>query len=552
MAPDPPEALVSLARIARAFGASAIAEETETIRARIAEGRCYVACVGQFKRGKSTLINALVGAPVVPTGVLPVTSVPLVVRHGPAAVRVRFGGGWEELAPGALHPLVTEAGNPGNARGVRGAEVFVPSPLLQDGLCLVDTPGLGSIAAANDAATLEVIPRVDAAMLVTGPEPPITGDELELARALAREGVPLLAVVSKADRMAPADRATVRAFTRCALAEAGVAPLGEVLEVSAVAPRDAGANPDWPRLLEALTRLQSASGRALLRATLERSTRRLAGELRALLVAERRALKAPIEETAARCALLERLRDEAWRAARDLGPLLGAELKEVAVRLGADRARFLRERTRRAHEQLARCLDDPVDRRAALESANLAAREQVVPWLAMLERQVEEEFRVRIERFAHSGAELGGALAREAGVELPGPADAVTDLGKRRFQFHDRLRTRMARGSLLDPLLPRRLRSRRVAAAAGRYLDDLLEVNASRVEGDLAERVAGARAGFEAALRRRLDVLVDGARRAEAEARTVLAQGAAAVGVRLARLEAALAEVAAAVPGPTG
>ncbi len=60
--------LLRLGRLAQELGAEPVAEEARELAARVSEGRFYVACVGQFKRGKSTLLNALVGHEVVPTG----------------------------------------------------------------------------------------------------------------------------------------------------------------------------------------------------------------------------------------------------------------------------------------------------------------------------------------------------------------------------------------------------------------------------------------------------------------------------------------------------
>src|ERR1035441_3484824 len=74
--------LLQLSRLAQELGAESVAEEASELAARVSEGRFYVACIGQFKRGKSTLLNALVGHAVVPTGFVPVTAVPTVIRFG--------------------------------------------------------------------------------------------------------------------------------------------------------------------------------------------------------------------------------------------------------------------------------------------------------------------------------------------------------------------------------------------------------------------------------------------------------------------------------------
>ena len=79
----------------------------------MAAGRFYVACVGQFKRGKSTLLNALVGEPVLPTGVVPVTAVVTVVRHGAAGARIRsVDRDWQDIRRSDVAAYVTEEQNP--------------------------------------------------------------------------------------------------------------------------------------------------------------------------------------------------------------------------------------------------------------------------------------------------------------------------------------------------------------------------------------------------------------------------------------------------------
>src|SRR5436309_11826074 len=108
--------LSRLDELAGEAGASDVAEEARSLAQRIAEGRFYVACVGQFKRGKSTLLNALVGDPILPTGVVPVTSIVTILRHGHRrSARVRFAeGGWQAIDPEALAAYVSEAQNPQN------------------------------------------------------------------------------------------------------------------------------------------------------------------------------------------------------------------------------------------------------------------------------------------------------------------------------------------------------------------------------------------------------------------------------------------------------
>src|ERR1035437_5197669 len=132
--------LLRIASLAEQFNSDQITDDARSAAERIADGRFYVACVGQFKRGKSTLLNALIGDAVVPTGFIPVTAVPTVIRFGEAIhARVRMrDASWRDIAMTDLKEYVTEELNPENKKAVDGAEVFVPSPLLSSGMCFVD------------------------------------------------------------------------------------------------------------------------------------------------------------------------------------------------------------------------------------------------------------------------------------------------------------------------------------------------------------------------------------------------------------------------------
>jgi hypothetical protein len=116
-AATPVEALERVARLASDGGASQVARDAAALSERLREGRFHLACFGQFKRGKSTLINALVGEELLPVGVAPVTSVVTVVRFGAPRVRVRVGrDGWRDIPKERLSEFVSEALNPENEK----------------------------------------------------------------------------------------------------------------------------------------------------------------------------------------------------------------------------------------------------------------------------------------------------------------------------------------------------------------------------------------------------------------------------------------------------
>lgn len=269
--------LLRLADLAQDLDAGDAASEARELAARITDGRFYVAWVGQFKRGKSTLINALIGERVLPAGFLPVTAVSTVIRYGErlgARVRLRDGS-WRNIEASDLDLYVSEEGSPRNTRGVVGLEVFAPSTLLS-GLCLVDTPGLGSVFTENSAATEAFIPHIDAALVVLGADPPLAGQELALIELIAPQVQDLLVVLNKADRTTEDERFAAAGFTRELLERRLHRPALAIFEVSA-AERLEGRGPerDWPKLNEALYRLLQDSGPRLVSAACERETRAL-------------------------------------------------------------------------------------------------------------------------------------------------------------------------------------------------------------------------------------------------------------------------------------
>ncbi len=536
--------LAALARLARAAGADALADEAEALAERLREARFYVACVGQFKRGKSTLINALVGEPVLPVGVVPVTAVVTVVRHGPRlAARVRFGErGWEECDPGSVATYIAEEHNPGNEKGVAAVEVFVPGPLLASGMCLVDTPGVGSVQEANAAATRAFVPHIDAALVVLGADPPISGEELALVQDIARSVRELIFVLNKADRLPAAEREQAVAFTERVVSGRIGRPAGPVYQVSATE-RLAGTGPprDWDALVARLTRLAHESGAHLVQRAEERGTAALVARLLADLDQQQRALLGPLERTEAQVAVLRRAVEDAARSLGDLGYRLDAVQDRLLRAFTDERDRFFAAALPEARRELAAALgaDPAADaglRERAVEAAVAVARRWLDRWRREQEPQAEARFRDAMGRSVALVRDFEQALAAAAGVPGPPGASPEAALTARSRFYYTEMTTiapASARRRLLDLCRTAAGRRRAVEREAGAYLERLLEVNSARIKNDFVERVQESRRRLEQDLRARLQALAASAERALGQARRAQAAGAPAVAVRL-------------------
>lgn len=178
-------------------------------------------------------------------------SVVTVVRYGSQLhARVRLANqAWQPIAPDSLAAYVSEEQNPDNTKQVEAVEVFLPASLLEDGLCLVDTPGVGSVFARATRATHDFVPHIDAALVVLGADPPIANEELALIVEGAAHVDTLIFVLGKADRFSDADRAEAARFSKRVPSERIGRPVETLLHVSALE-HLAGTGPerDWPRL----------------------------------------------------------------------------------------------------------------------------------------------------------------------------------------------------------------------------------------------------------------------------------------------------------------
>ena len=196
-------------------------EQIAALRDRLAAARLRVLVAGEAKRGKSTLVNALLGRPVLPSGVTPLTAVATTVRYGedPHA-EVRFADGHEEKHPlTALDDLVTERGNPRNRRGIAAVTAFVDAPVLAGGVELVDTPGTGSVFTWDTDAAHQALEMTDAAVFVLTADPPVSASERDLLARVGALSVHTFAVLNKADHLDEAGLAEAAEFTRRVLAE---------------------------------------------------------------------------------------------------------------------------------------------------------------------------------------------------------------------------------------------------------------------------------------------------------------------------------------------
>lgn len=231
------EVVRNVGQLAADSGRADLARRIEQTQARLVDPDIRVIVVGEFKQGKSKLINALVNAPACPVDDDVATSVPTSVGYadepsawvleqrddpvtGATAVERR------RVPLESISEFVSERGNPRNERRIVSAEVLLPREILKGGLKLVDSPGVGGLESSNALATLSALSTAHAVLLVSDASQEYTEPEVQFLKHAMRISPNVAAVLAKTD-LYPSWR-EIEQIDRGHLSDAGDVPIFSV------------------------------------------------------------------------------------------------------------------------------------------------------------------------------------------------------------------------------------------------------------------------------------------------------------------------------------
>lgn len=343
------------------------AKSLASIRSKLTEEAFNLVVLGQFKRGKSTFINALLGESILPTAIVPLTSVVTILRYGPELkIEVRFlDDRRQTVSLSDLPAFITERGNPQNKKSVREVTVSYPSEYLKGGVRIIDTPGVGSVYRHNTDVAYNYLPHVDAGIFIVSADPPLSESEHQFLKDIRGFVDKLFFALNKIDQVSEEERRESLEFTARILEQVLGVGAVKIFPLSARWALEAKVGGNGKQLEQSLLpafehRLQEflihEKGKVFLKSVVNSLLKLISDEAISFKL-EQEAIKLPVQELTAKIARFEEEMKTIGQDREHNHYLLSGHLKKLA---------------------------------SMLESEMNAYRKESVP---ILQREVEEEYR---------------------------------------------------------------------------------------------------------------------------------------------------------------
>jgi GTPase SAR1 family protein len=393
--------------------------------------------VGQFKRGKTCLINALLGVDLLPVSVIPLTSIVTILVYGERlSARAFFKNGKAADIPAeSLSDYVTEAGNPKNEKGVSEAVVFYPSPYLKDGVRLVDTPGVGSVYTHNTDVAYRYLPKSDAALFLLSVDQPVSSAEIEFLKDVRQYAGRIFFLLNKTDYLSPQEVDSALLFAKETL-ESIIGGRPEDIKIFPISAKLGlqakldGSSKDLavsgiPYFSEALHRfLVNEKGKVLLD-SVAGNLLKLLSHLRLETELELESLRTPVDSIREKIAAFESRKKELIEQRRTFDVLFNAEIERLIIR---DLDRGLIELKARLVSEMEEQFDLFYE-----SKKNLSLKELNDALEGFVLEKIQEQFstwrELEDERLSNSFDSICGRFA----AKVNGMTDSLLDFSSRLF-----------------------------------------------------------------------------------------------------------------------
>jgi GTPase SAR1 family protein len=504
----------------------------EELREKIRTNRFNLVAVGQFKRGKTSLINALLGAEILPVSVVPLTSIVTVMTYGEALrIKVYFNDDKvSEIKTDGLSDYVTEKGNPKNVKNVREVVVTYPSPYLKDGVRLIDTPGVGSIYQHNTDVAYQYLPRSDAALFLLSVDQPMSQAEIDFLKDVKEYANKIFFVLNKADYLQENDLHEAVEFSKNALREAMGAEMklfpisARLALVGSLAKSDEIVKQSFLPLFtdELLRFLMEEKGNVLLFSAANNLLRMLY-QAKLELELELKSLTTPFDELLRKIKSFEDKKREIELVKNDFKILLEGETRQLAKgMLEEDLQRIVRDLMphEEAHlaEQFERNKALPLkELRSILEEAVAShVKQAFVTWRAIEDDRLAKAFESTCSRFITKINDTVDELLRFSSELFSVPFDTVKAeaLWSVKSGFYYKFKEQPVGiaivASTLSLALPKFIGDKIVLKKMKEYLRKIMTIQAAGIGYDFEQRLDKSKLDFRWEMLKKIDATIEG------------------------------------------
>ena len=527
---------------------------------KLADQSFNLVVAGQFKRGKSSVINSLLGDRLLPVGVIPLTSVVTLIRSGAMArAYVDFlDGRTQEVSLEDLGDFVTERGNPKNAKGIRQVTIQHPSAWLADGVQLIDTPGIGSVYQHNTDVTRQYLPQADAVLLIASVDQPVSHAELEFLGSIRTYAGNVFCLLNKIDYVLRSELAEAMRFAQEAIRSA----LGTEVPVFAVSARlalqskldngQSSVESGFPDFEQALQRFMADERRVVWIRSVARSLLRIVAQARFALELEAKILTTPLSQIEDKLAAYEVKKHEFERALGDYQVLMDSgaraivkdEIEPALERFKLEeRARvcaLVEEWSAELPALSVRKLDALLEQRSKAE-----IRSAYDGWLAREDVAASAAFEKLCGRFWAEMQSSVDQLVRYSSELFSVRFEAVPDDSRWSpesgfyYKFWYEPPGLATLTSSMVAILPRALARNAILRRWRARARELVEMQAGRLRYDFEQRVQKSAQDARGRMMRRIQATLAGIEAAIQGATTARRQGAEEVAAGMARIELA-------------
>ncbi|HEX2869384.1 MAG TPA: dynamin family protein [Ignavibacteriales bacterium] len=351
---------------------------------RLKKEELYLVVAGQFKRGKSTLINAILGEEILPTGVIPLTAVVTLIRYGKStSVKVIFNDNSSVgIDVQEIRYYAAEAENPGNIKNVRYIEITYDSGFLKDGIVLIDSPGIGSLFIHNTQTTKSFIPKVDGVIFTLSVDPPLTEIEYRFLEELHNQVAKILFVLNKADLFDKNELEETLSYTKRELSGKNNFNEPGIIAVSARLAMDGEKKADKnlislsgiPTLIQSCRNMFLEERQALVRNNSKGRISRLISELKYITELEYKTLLMPVNELREKKDSFNLQLQELLKEKEEFLYLLEGEISSLIKMIEQSSDKFQSKETKRLNDLLG----DVINRDNEQKGKNLLLIAEVI------------------------------------------------------------------------------------------------------------------------------------------------------------------------------